>query len=174
VPIFQNRTYRQNMEFWLTQAIVREIELKTPYKVVSGNQPADTELTGTIITFTKGNLNVNTANEQRDVETVLAVDLIWRDLRTGEVLSKPPLRPGEVVPPKPVTLTTEGLPGIVPTPVVQAPTGPRGAYSPAPDVIRVTTTTHYIPELGQSLTSDIQDNVNRLAREIVHLMEIPW
>src|SRR5262245_8430424 len=53
VPIFKNDTFRQGLEFDLTQAVIREIEVRTPYKVVNGNADADTELTGTIRAATK-------------------------------------------------------------------------------------------------------------------------
>src|SRR5947208_344009 len=51
VPIFKNDTLRRGLEFELTRAVVREIEAKTPYKVVSDCNHADTELTGTIVTL---------------------------------------------------------------------------------------------------------------------------
>ena len=35
VPIFKNLTLRRGVEFDLTRAVVREIEAKTPFKVVS-------------------------------------------------------------------------------------------------------------------------------------------
>src|SRR5437016_468028 len=59
VPIFDNRTFRRGLEFDLTQAVVRDIQLHTPYRVVGCDQPADTELQGRIIIGTKGILNVN-------------------------------------------------------------------------------------------------------------------
>src|SRR4051812_4723943 len=59
VPIFENKTFKRGMEFDLTRAVVREIEWKTPYKVVSDPSKADTELTGTIIAFNKNILNRN-------------------------------------------------------------------------------------------------------------------
>src|SRR5262249_31118753 len=34
VPIFKNRTFYKGLEFDLTRAVIREIEAKTPYKVV--------------------------------------------------------------------------------------------------------------------------------------------
>src|SRR5947209_6289586 len=43
VPMFQNTTFRRGIEFELTKAVVREIESKTPYKVVSASCAADTE-----------------------------------------------------------------------------------------------------------------------------------
>src|SRR5205823_6228821 len=66
VPIFQNRTFYKGLEFDLTRAVVREIELKTPYKVVGADQDADAELSGTIVGFTKSTLNVSQINEIRE------------------------------------------------------------------------------------------------------------
>src|SRR5215471_5504302 len=43
VPIFKNNTFYKGMEFDLTRAVVREIEAKTPFKVVSEGCSADTE-----------------------------------------------------------------------------------------------------------------------------------
>jgi hypothetical protein len=34
--------------------------------------------------------------------------------------------------------------------------------------------TSYIPEIGQSLTTSQQVNYNKLATQIVALMEMPW
>src|SRR5271154_7095965 len=53
VPIFKcemmlDETRRQ-IPFDLTRAVIREIESKTPYKVISDRSKADTELTGTVV-----------------------------------------------------------------------------------------------------------------------------
>src|SRR5436190_23661824 len=57
VPIFENVTMRRGLEFDLTRAVIREIEAKTPYKVVSAGCAADTELKGRIVTLNKNLLN---------------------------------------------------------------------------------------------------------------------
>src|SRR5262249_53873071 len=152
VPIFQNVTYWRGLEFDLTRAVVREIELKTPFKVVSDG-PADTELLGKILGYTKGILNYNQNGEVRDVETTLGVELVWRDLRPGhfgEILSQPkPGKPGQPPPPPP----------------------PPGAKPP---VVLVQSIGGFIPEIGQSLTTAQKQNVDRLAVQIVSMMEKPW
>ncbi len=79
VPIFKNHTFRRGYEFHLTRAVVREIEAKTPYKVVSNCESADTELVGTIITFTKRVINANQLNEVREAETTLGVEVVGSD-----------------------------------------------------------------------------------------------
>src|SRR5262245_28221557 len=59
VPIFENFTFRRGVEFELTRAVIREIEAKTPYKVVSTGCDADTELQGRLVTLNKNLLNRN-------------------------------------------------------------------------------------------------------------------
>src|SRR5262245_18623075 len=65
VPIFKNNTFRRGLEFELTRAVIREIEAKTPYKVVSDPCNADTELSGAIIALTKTVINRTQMNEVR-------------------------------------------------------------------------------------------------------------
>jgi hypothetical protein len=182
VPIFENRTFRRGLEFDLTRAVIREIELKTPYKVVQGD--ADTELKGTIISYNKNIINRNQLNEVREAETTLAVELVWKDLRSGEILTRP-LRPGvqPVIPPQVPPLmgpgaSLEGMavpvtPDVVvgPLPPVGAP--PPGAPPPQPPVL-VQSVATFIPELGGSITSAYQRNVDRLAVQIVSMMEKAW
>jgi hypothetical protein len=155
VPIFKNLTVRRGMEFDLTQAVVREIESKTPYKVVSDPCAADTELTGTILSLTKVVLNITPFNEIREGQTVLTVNVAWRDLRPGhygEVLSQPKPPPGTPLPPPP----------------------PPGTPLPPPPQTVVTSEASFVPELGQSITTAAQRNIDRVARQIVLMMEKPW
>lgn len=107
VPIFENRTLTPNLrlEFELTREVVRQIEEKTPYKVVSCRDNADTELTGTIVSINKGIVNRNQLNEVREAELTIGVEIVWRDCRTGLILSQPdrgpdapPIAPGGVRP----------------------------------------------------------------------------
>jgi hypothetical protein len=162
VPIFKNKTVWRGLEFELTEAVVREIHAKTPFRVVSDRAEADTELTGTIVSYNKAIINRNQLNEVREAETTLSVEVFWRNIRTGEILSQP-RKPGE---PPPVA-----LPAVVqPPPVAGAPVPP---VPPAP-VVAITSVAGFIPELGGSITTARQDNVNRLAVQIVSMMEKPW
>jgi hypothetical protein len=154
VPIFKNLTLRRGLEFDLTRAVVREIEAKTPYKVVSDCDAADTELTGTIIGLNKNILNRNQLNEVREAETTLAVEIVWRDRRSGEILSRPRRGPG-APPPLP-------------------PDAPPGTKPPPPPPVLVQSIGDFIPELGGSITTAMQQNVDRLAVQIVSMMEKPW
>src|SRR5262249_36761887 len=103
VNIFKDPTFWSvvpvpGLEMQLTQALVREIEQKTPYKVVQCN--ADTEIVGTIKSFNKAVLNYNQLFEQRETETTLLVEVLWRDLHTGQILTLPGRRPGSALPPE--------------------------------------------------------------------------
>jgi hypothetical protein len=149
VPIFKNITFIRGLEFDLTRAVIREIEARTPFKVVSADCPADTELTGTITTLNKLAINRTQLNEIREGQTTLAVEIVWRDLRTGEILSQP--RP-------------KSDPDGPPPPPPDAPVKP----------LLIQSLGSYIPELGGSTTTSLQQNVNRLAVQIVSKMEMPW
>lgn len=177
VPIFQNRTFYKGLEFDLTRAVVQQIEAKTPFKVISDCDRADTVLEGKIISVTKNLLNLNQNNEVRQGETNLVVEIVWRDLRTGEILSQPSPRPQLATPSLPpgVELQPEG--GLLPPPPNTSPIGP---LMPAPELINkaqpvpVSSTGSFVPELGQSTTTSLQGNVERLAVQIVSMMESPW
>jgi hypothetical protein len=167
VPIFKNNTighFRAGLEFDVTRAVIREIEAKTPYKVVSGDN-ADTELTGTIVTVTKNLLNRNQLNEVREGEIVLGVELVWKHLATGEILSRPrPGGPGAPPPPPPAP----------PVPPPDAAPGAPPPPPPGPPPVLVTASGNYIPELGETITTAEKKMVDRLAVQIVSMMEIPW
>jgi hypothetical protein len=158
VPMFENRTYRDNsrdfLEQELTLAVVREIEAKTPYKVVGPNEQADTELKGVIDSYNKLMLNKNQLNEVREAETDLTVQVVWKDLRNGEILSEMKQRLNPLPPP-------------IDTPLV-----PAAAVVPHPNF--VTSTAGFIPELGESMRSARKKNTDVLAVQIVSMMEKPW
>lgn len=149
VPIFKNNTFIRGLEFDLTRAVIREIGARTPFQVVSADCPADTELTGTIITLTKAVINRNQLNEIREAQTILGVEIVWRDLRTGEILSQPRAKPNPDDP---------------------APPPPEGPPKP----LLIQSLGGYIPELGGSTTTSLQQNVDRMAVQIVSKMEMPW
>lgn len=166
VPIFKNRTFRKGLEFDLTRAVVREIEAKTPFKVVSDCNSADTEVSGTITNVTKTIVNINPNNEIREGEMTVSVEVVWKDLRTGQVLSKPTRPPGAPLPTAPLD------PALTPPPYT-LPDAPAATPPKDPPVL-IQSVDRFIPELGQSITTGLQGNVNRLAVQIVSMMESPW
>ncbi len=90
VPIWTRgpEVYRRDLEFRLTEALVKRLELDTPYKVV-GRDQADTVLEGSIVAVDQQVLSYNPdTGEPRDLEIRLVVSYRWTDLRTGEVLAE--------------------------------------------------------------------------------------
>ncbi|HEV3144752.1 MAG TPA: LptE family protein [Gemmataceae bacterium] len=136
LPIFQNKAFQagplRGLENQLTEELQRQIEMKTPYKVTHNRETADTELLGTIVATPKNILNRNQLNEVREGEMIIRVEIVWRNLRTGDLLSAPPPRN---------TLQASG---------------------------------RFLPELGESTSTALQQACQRMAVQIVSLMEKPW
>jgi hypothetical protein len=175
VPIFKcnillDETRRQ-VPFDLTRAVIREIEAKTPYKVISDCSRADTELTGTVVGLTKNLLIRNQLNEIREAETVLTVGVVWKDLRSGQVLSLNRRAPNVVATPGIPALDIPDAGQLHEVPVAPPPPG---VPLPEPPPVLVTGLGDFVPEIGQSNTTAYQQSINRLAVQIVSLMEKPW
>lgn len=164
VPIFRNKAFQttpnRGLEMELTRAVIREIEQKARYKVISDPNCADTELLGTVLILNKNLLNRTQQNEVREAETVVGVELVWRDLRTGVVLTNP-RKPLGVPPP------TE-LPPFDP----DNPPLPNAPEKPIPVLIQMSG--RFLPEVGESNASAQQRVCNQLARQIVNMMEKDW
>jgi hypothetical protein len=188
VPIFENKSYRRGLEFQLTQAVAAEIERVTPYKVVQCGD-ADAELTGVIVSYTKNVLFPNPLNEAREAETPLLVQVTFRNLRTGEVLSRPSRRPGvpsEEFPQPPTPFQTPGLnPPVVTPPTVPGevadpdsailpPQPPEPGPKAIPPPANVRSVALLVPELGYSVGTAQAQAVQRMAVQIVSEMEKGW
>ncbi|MEX2175219.1 MAG: LPS assembly lipoprotein LptE [Pirellulaceae bacterium] len=87
VPVVQSESFRRNLGERLTEAIVKEIELKTPYKVV-GAAEADSVLTARIVSESKRNLAENRFDEPRDIESDFFIQVAWVDRRGDLIMSQ--------------------------------------------------------------------------------------
>jgi hypothetical protein len=200
VPIFRNRTpwnlnTAPGMEMDLTRAVVNQIEQITPYKVLSCN--ADTELRGLIVSFTKTMLNYNQVNQIREAQTTMVCEIIWRDRRTGELLSRPARRPGQAGEPelRQPLLTPSGSllpPGARPVAIPGTPQAATSGAVPAPgpgDVeeeiidpltrkkavpVVIKSVAYFRPEIGESFTTAENQNIQAMAVQIVSAMEKGW
>lgn len=86
VPIFDNKSYDYRLEALLTEAIVKEIQQTTPWRVV-GPGGADTTLTGTIVRSDLRPTAIRSGSGYAQEQAVtLVVDFQWKDNRTGDVL----------------------------------------------------------------------------------------
>ena len=84
VPIFQSNSFRKDFGERLTEAVVKEIELKTPYKVVC-EADADSILSGQIIGESKTVLAEDTFDVPRNIGTDLTARIRWES-RAGDLL----------------------------------------------------------------------------------------
>jgi hypothetical protein len=185
VTIFKNQTFVRGLEYELTKAVIREIQLKTPFRVVSDGCAADTELVGNIVSRNKNPVLYGPFNEVRDVEQTIGVEIIWRDLRpghVGEILSKPltqPVPPPPVLPPLPgseealARVTPPAPPLETPGAPAPPPAAPGAVVLPLPPVLVQGLGTN-IPELGRSTVAADLEALNRIAVQIVSMMERPW
>jgi len=87
LEMFHNRTFRRGVEYELSDALAKRIELDTPYKIVSNADRADTVINGQIVSISEFALSTD-----RDIGSVLEkeVELLavvnWKNLKTGQLM----------------------------------------------------------------------------------------
>lgn len=84
VPMFQSDSFRRNLGEQLTEAVCKQIEKVTPYKIVSSGK-ADTILNGRIVDLRKRVLAEDALDQPRNVEVNYVVQISWLD-RQGQNL----------------------------------------------------------------------------------------
>ncbi|MGQ9915694.1 MAG: LPS assembly lipoprotein LptE [Thermogutta sp.] len=85
VPMFQSASFRPGLGERLTEAVVKEIELRTPYKVVGSLEKADSILSGRIVSETKRTVVENRYDDPRETAVQLQVEVQWVDQRGREL-----------------------------------------------------------------------------------------
>ena len=136
VPVFESDSFRRNLAEFLTEAIAKEIEGKTPYKVV-GSPNADSVLSGKITTDTKRVIIEDEYDYPRETQINMSVEVRWVN-RKGDLVSQPATI---AVPADLATMSADGM---------------------------------LVPEYGQSVATAQLQSIQRLATQIVSLMEAPW
>ncbi len=136
VPMIDSDSYRRDLGERLTEAIIKEIELKTPYKVVS-TPDADSILSARLLTDTRRTVIENAFDDPRLSEIELRAEVAWLNRR------RLPIAPPQSVP--------------IP-----------------PELVLINQTSNLIPEVGQSVATQQQQTIERLAQQIVSTMEAPW
>ncbi|MCZ2343547.1 MAG: LPS assembly lipoprotein LptE [Bacteroidales bacterium] len=163
IPVFKTIAFYgdpyRGIEADVTRAVVNELSTRrTPIRVVGDADRADTELIGTIVSIDKWVLNRNQLNYARELELVITAEIVWRDLRSGKVLTNP-RRGAQPVP-------EQFDPSLPPPP----PLPPDQTVVP----VRLTSVGRFIPELGESNATGQKAAIDMLARQIVDMMESPW
>ena len=86
VPIFENRTFYRGVEFELTEAIKKELERRTNYKVTTSST-ADTRLSGTVVRIEQKQVaRRRPGGLPQEMEVTMQVDFQWVDVRRNETL----------------------------------------------------------------------------------------
>lgn len=90
VEMLHSREFRRELEFELTEALVKRIEMDTPYRIAD-REHADTVFSGEIVEVRQNVLgkrfDTGTAREQG---AQIAVRYRWKDQRTGKILVERP------------------------------------------------------------------------------------
>ncbi len=84
VPIFESDSYRRFLGQRLTEAVIKEIELNTPFRIASADQ-AESILIGRVISDRKRVLVESINDDPRDIQVNLRVEARWTD-RSGTPL----------------------------------------------------------------------------------------
>ena len=87
VPMFESDSFRRNLGERLTEAVIKEVELKTPYKVV-GSPDADSVLTGRLVQDRKRVLVEDQNDEARTIQLDFGVEVTWAN-RRGDLVRDP-------------------------------------------------------------------------------------
>ena len=86
VRMFENRSFERGVEYDLQEALVKEIELRTPYKVAA-EASADTQLSGSISDVDRQRLSRRRGSGVVEgLEYQVTVDFDWADSRSGDLL----------------------------------------------------------------------------------------
>lgn len=85
VPVARNETFRHDLGPRLTEAVIRQIELRTPYKV-TGDPAADSTLTIQVSRETKQVLTRAGTNEPRALDAVASAVISWTDRYGNPIL----------------------------------------------------------------------------------------
>ncbi|MFH5806825.1 LPS assembly lipoprotein LptE [Alienimonas sp. DA493] len=96
VPVFESVADRTGLEIQLTEAVQKEIQTRTPFRLAHEHQ-ADTVLRGRLVGVRKRRLSQTITDDVREAEFALAVNVTWED-RRGETLNSGELAidPGSV------------------------------------------------------------------------------
>ena len=91
VPVFRSISLRREVQLQLTELVIKEIERRTPFKVVGTPEGADTVLDGTINFADKNVMVESPFNLPRQLLAMVTVNVAWtHNPPTPEELDKGP------------------------------------------------------------------------------------
>ena len=88
VEPFRSKVFRRELEMRLTEAVQKQIELDTPYRIASRRR-ADTVLSGEILEVRQSTFGTDfVLDRPRETATTFLVSLRWRHSATGTLLTE--------------------------------------------------------------------------------------
>ncbi len=88
VEMFQSKEFRRELEFRLTEAIVKRIEMDTPYRIAP-RRTADAVMTGEILSVDNRTFGDDFDTDlPREIGSTIVVRFRLQDMRTGEILAQ--------------------------------------------------------------------------------------
>ncbi len=87
LEMFDNRSFRRDVEYQLTDALAKRIESETPYKLQSDQNRADSVMTGQILSIHDAVLTIE-RETGKALEKEMSIEAVvsWKNLKTGELL----------------------------------------------------------------------------------------
>ncbi len=85
--MFDNQTFRRDVEYDLSDALAKRIEADTPYKIVTSQDYADSVISGQIVSIVESALTIDRQTGrvlEKEVQIKAVVN--WKNLKTGQLL----------------------------------------------------------------------------------------
>lgn len=114
VAMFASKDFRRELEFSLTEAIAKRVEMDTPYRLAR-RADADSEISGEILQVRENVLGTDFRTDRpRELGVTIVARWRWKDLRSGEILREYPrfLHTTTYIPPVGETFSTGATRGI--------------------------------------------------------------
>jgi hypothetical protein len=87
VQMFDNRSFRRGIEFMLSDALAKRVEVDTPYKIVSSRDRADSVMSGQIVAAGESVLTIERDTGQAlEKEVALVAVVNWKNLKDGQLM----------------------------------------------------------------------------------------
>jgi hypothetical protein len=87
LEMFDNRSFRRGVEYTLSNALAKRIEVETPYKIVSDRDRADSVMSGQLVAVGESILTLERdLGRALEKEVVLSAVVTWKNLKTGRLM----------------------------------------------------------------------------------------
>jgi len=87
LEMFDNRSFRRGIEFTLSDALAKRIEVDTPYKIVSDRDRADSVMSGQLTLVGESILTIERdLGRALEKEVVLTAVVNWKNMKDGKLM----------------------------------------------------------------------------------------